>query len=128
MMSKLDHYRYKQLSLVTLLLPNSDTLAPPRLLDIPHLLTRHHQMHLHSAATALVYILDLLSLLDIESATLTLAIYPPFGLQCNTRVPASHGSVHSPTGHVKAGRRLAIESGLMTGGLDNVFPQVSSCC
>ena len=94
--------------LFTLRLPNSNTITPPRLLNIPHLLTRHFQMHLHSATTALVHILDLLSLLNIKSLALTLTANPPLRLKHNARIPASNRSVHSPTSHVGGGRRLTI--------------------
>ena len=124
--SNLYQYHYKSPS-YTLLLPNSNTIAPPRLLNIPHLLARHFQMHLHSATTTLVHILDLLSLLDIESITLTLAAYPPFGFQRDTRVPTSNRSVHGPTSYVGSGWCLAIKGGLVASGLDNVFPEVASC-
>lgn len=84
-------------------------------------------MHLHSATATLVHILDLLSLLDIESLTLTLAAHPPFRLQRDTRIPTSNRSVDSPTSYVGSGRRLTIESGLVTCGLNNIFPEVASC-
>lgn len=83
-------------------------------------------MYLDSATTSLVHILDLLSLLNIESLTLTLAAYPPFGLQRDTWVPTANRSVHSQTSYVDGGRCLAIESGLMACGLDDVVPEVSS--
>ena len=83
-------------------------------------------MHIHSTATALVHILDLLSLLNVKSLALTLTTNPPLRFELNTRVPAPDRSMHSPTSHVGGGRCLAVEGGLVACGLDDVFPEVSS--
>lgn len=110
------------------LLPNSNTVAPSRLLNISHLLSGHFQVHFHSPTTSLVHVLDLLPLLDVKCLALTLSINPPFGFERNTRVPASDRCVRGPAGHVNDWRRLAVESGLVAGSFDDVFPEVASCC
>lgn len=98
----------------------------PRLLNIPHLLTRHFQMHAHSSTTALMHILNLLALLHIKYLALTLPTNPPLRLQSNARIPAADRSASSPASHFDCWRRLAIESSLVAGGLDDVFPEVAS--
>jgi hypothetical protein len=84
-------------------------------------------MHLHSSTTALVHILNLLSLLNIESLALTLTTDPPFSLDCNARIPASNRSLYNPASEIDSWWRLAIKSSLVTGGLNDVFPEVTSC-
>jgi len=84
-------------------------------------------MHLHSSTTTLMHILDLLSLLDTESLALALPTNPPFSLESNARIPASDRSLHGPACDIHRWWRLAIESGLVASGFDDVFPQVASC-
>jgi hypothetical protein len=85
-------------------------------------------MHTHRSTTALVHILDLLSLLNSKSLTLTLTTNPPLRLKRDAGIPVSNGSMNSSASHIERRRRLAIESGLVSGRIDNFFPEVATGC
>jgi hypothetical protein len=85
-------------------------------------------MNTHRSTTALVHILDILSMLNSKSLTLTLTTNPPLRLKRDTRIPASYGSMNSSASRIERGRCLAIKSGLVSGRANDVFPEVATGC